>query len=246
MSEAPGDGDREGSPYIRLPWPVAAGGILLFLALMLAVGLYANRNLRPRTAVAATPVVEAVPTTLAPLATPTVRPQSTTLAQQRTSMTATVVAAATPTANLPAELLSTPTTAVVPTPGPTVSPELAAEIGDAYKQYWDVRAQALYDLDTSRLQEVMAGEHLAAAEELIGQLRAEGHAIQTSIDHKYIVVEANSTDATLVDRYVDQSVWVDAQTHFPITSPTGQVFTEQYSFSKLDGTWRVVSLARSP
>jgi hypothetical protein len=125
-----------------------------------------------------------------------------------------------------------------------VSPELAAEVGDAYKQYWDIRAEALYELDGSRLEQVMAGDHLAAVQELISELSAEGRAIETEVDHKYVVVQASSESAQVADTYLDESVYVDAHTHAPITSPAGQRLTELYSFTKVDGTWRVVDLVR--
>ena len=165
---------------------------------------------------------------------------------------ATAAAATSEPAATPAPVLTagtatiavTPTREAAATPRPTVSPELAAEVGDAYKQYWDVRAEALYELDGSRLEQVMAGDHLAAVEELISELTAEGHAIETDVDHKYVVIQASTESAQVADSYLDQSVYVDAQTHVPITSPTGQRLTELYSLSKIDGTWRVVDLVR--
>jgi hypothetical protein len=235
MTEDPGDGREESSRYVRLPLPIVAGGLLAFVVLVLAVGLYANRNLRPQPGLVATPV-----------ALPTATLQAAAAAIQTPTATATPLAAPTAKGVVETTLTATPTLPSVPTARPTVNPELAAEIGDAYQAYWQVRAEALYDLDASRLDEVMAGDHLAAIQELIDELRAEGHAIQTSIDHKYVVVEATSNTAKVVDKYVDQSVFIDLQTHSPITSPTGQAMTELYSFDKLDGTWRVVGLARSP
>src|SRR5437879_1506748 len=47
MSEAP-DAERGPSLYIRLPWPAVAAVLLVFVALLLAAGLFANRNLRPQ------------------------------------------------------------------------------------------------------------------------------------------------------------------------------------------------------
>lgn len=248
MSEASGNGEQEGSHYIRLPWPLVAGGLLVFLALVFAAGLYANRNLRPQGRVVATPVVAAVPTgTAAPqldLTTATPRPIAVALIPALA--TATAVAAPTATSVVPTPVSVASTAESVPTARPTVSPELATTVGDAYKQYWNVRAEALYELDDSRLEQVMAGEHLAAVQDRISELRAEGHAIQTDVDHTYVVVEASEDTATVVDKYIDQSVYVDSQTHNPISSPTGQTMIEQYSFAKIGGFWRVVSLVRSP
>ena len=166
---------------------------------------------------------------------------------------ATAAAATSEPAATPAPVLTagtatiavTPTREAAATPRPTVSPELAAEVGDAYKQYWQVRAEALFDLDTSRLSEVMSGEHLAAIEKLIEELRSEGHAIQTDVNHKYAVVEASSNDAEIEDTYTDSSVYVDAQSHAVLSEPANDVLQEQYQMSRINGGWRVVGLVRA-
>src|SRR5437870_12163714 len=77
MSEAP-DAEREPSPYVRLPWPAVAAGLLAFLALVLAVGLFANRNLRPPLVVVPTPSAAALATiTPIPVAAPPTMPANT-------------------------------------------------------------------------------------------------------------------------------------------------------------------------
>ena len=277
MNEAP-DAEREPAGYIRLPWPLVAGGLFLFLAVLFAFGLFANRNLRPQLTVAPTAVVvgEAQTPGLAEAATPTAlvgappTPVGTATPQPAAVATATLAATATsvsvmatataeaaaaarlePSAT-PAPVLTAgtatiaagPTREAAATPRPTVSPELAAEVGHAYKQYWDVRAEALYELDGSRLEQVMAGDHLAAVQKLISELIAEGHAIETKVDHKYVVLQATTNSAQVADSYIDDSVYVDAQTGAAISSPTGERLTELYSLTKIDGTWRVVDLVR--
>jgi hypothetical protein len=48
-SDAKADPEQpSASPYVRLPVPVVAGALFLFLAVLLAFGLYANANLRLR------------------------------------------------------------------------------------------------------------------------------------------------------------------------------------------------------
>ena len=127
-----------------------------------------------------------------------------------------------------------------------LAPQLATEIGDAYETYWQVRAEALYTLDVSRLPEVMAGEHLAAVVDRINELRTEGHAIETDVVHNYVVFEATAEDAKLADSYADQSVYVDLQTHVHITTATGEKLNEVYIMNKSDGMWRVTTLVRTP
>jgi hypothetical protein len=131
-----------------------------------------------------------------------------------------------------------------PLPTPTVSPVLAAEVGDAYQAYWQVRAQALYDLDTSHLPEVMSGDHLIAARDLVTQLRTEGRAIQTNVSHNYVVISATDTNATIADEYLDNSVYIDLTSHADLSKATGTTVREEYKMEKQDGSWRVVSLLR--
>src|ERR671933_1054690 len=71
MNEAP-DADQEPAGYIRLPWPLVGGVLFLFLAALLAFGLFANRNLRPQLGVvpASTLLADAT-STPPPVAAPT-------------------------------------------------------------------------------------------------------------------------------------------------------------------------------
>ena len=73
MNEAP-DGEREPAGYVRLPWPVVGAGLFVLLAVVLGLGLFANRNLRPQIGVVPTPspVAVATPTAL-PVAAPAAR-----------------------------------------------------------------------------------------------------------------------------------------------------------------------------
>src|SRR5437879_6714753 len=59
MNEDPGGDREESSPYLRLPLPIVAGALLGFVVLLMALGRYANRNLRPQISGVATPVVAA-------------------------------------------------------------------------------------------------------------------------------------------------------------------------------------------
>jgi hypothetical protein len=239
MDNAPNvpDAEPEHSPYLRLPWPLVAAGLVGVLVVALALGLFANRYLRPQVALPPTPIALAA----VPAATPAPTGPPTPLALATSPpATATVL----PETAVPTSPVTTPT--IVATARPTVSPELTAEISEAYQEYWQVRAEALRDLDASLLPAVTAGEHLAAVQDRISELRAEGHAIETDVDHNYVVFEASTEDAKVADSYTDDSVYVDLQTHARLTTPTGVKLNEVYIMTKTDGIWRVVTLVRSP
>jgi hypothetical protein len=92
----------------------------------------------------------------------------------------------------------------------------------------------------------MSGDHLAAVQDRIVELRTEGRAINTLVDHSYVVIEALGNDAKVADSYIDESVYIDVQDKSPLSSPTYQRLDEVYVMNKIDGTWRVVDLVRSP
>jgi hypothetical protein len=256
MTEAH-NAETEESPYVRAPWPLVTAGIFGVLALALAFGLFANAHLRPGTVAA--PTQGAVGSLLAtkapraaalPVSTPT--PSASTqptvgMAAPAVTGTPTAAMLENPTATAPPSMAVSATTRTeVPTARPTIVPELADEIDNAYQVYWQVRAEALLELDTSRLDEVMAGDHLAAAEELISQLRSEGRAIQTDVTHSYVILTATPGEAVIADEYTDDSYYVEIDSHQSLTQPIGSTVKEQYRMNKVDETWKVVSLVRSP
>jgi len=142
-----------------------------------------------------------------------------------------------------------------PSPRPTVDPVLAAEVGKAYERYWDVRAEALYNLDTSHLGEVSDGRELTALEAGINKLRDEGRAVKTDVTHNYRVTLMSSDAAEIVDGYVDTSSYVDPSSHVPLGSNTNQgqqgdtnalTVKEVYQMQKLDEEWKVVTVLALP
>jgi hypothetical protein len=234
MNETP-DEESESSSYIRLPWQVVGVTLFLILVGLFGFGLFANRNLRPQAAVA--------PAAVAPTETATV------VAARIVTSAPTVVIVLTPTPIALVEPTQTLAPAVraslTPTARPTVDPALAEGVSLAYEHYWQVRAEALLNLDASRLHEVMDGTHLKTVEDLINDLNSEGRAIETNVAHNYTVLEASNDSAKIVDVYISNSVYVDIHDHTQISEPTGDRVTELYDLTRLDGTWKVVSLAGS-
>jgi hypothetical protein len=233
--------DGEAAGLLRLPWPLVAGGLLFLLLAALGVGLYANRNLRPQTLAPATVVAAATGlATAAPVVVPTVQPATVAATEVPKPV---VISVSTPTPLVVAT--AEPTNAPSPSAMPTIAPELAAEIDAAYQHYWQVRAEALYDLDTSHLGEVSAGEHLSALDEFVAELRVNGRAVLTKVDHDFTLLRATATLARIEDVYTDDSVFIDAVTHEPISNATGETVKEQYQLEKVDGAWVVTGLARA-
>jgi hypothetical protein len=229
------DPDSEHSPYMRLPWPVVAAGVFVVLALALGFGFWANRNLRSGAAgpdQEVTPVVAVAPPVLTEAtATPGAIVVSTVPATPEIKLTVVGTPASIPTS---------------PTPEPALRPgkDIDASIADAYERYWQVRARALFTLDGTELPTAMTGDHLYAVEQLVDELRSEGHSIQTSVQHDYVILEASETDAVIEDKYVDSSVYVDTVSHVVQSKPSGATLIEQYSLVNTSGVWRVQRLVR--
>jgi hypothetical protein len=218
------DPDSEHSPYMRLPWPAVAVGVFLVLAGVLGLGVYANQNLRGQPSGRIPPTATAAAATAAtPTPAAAVLIQSTSLVMQ--------IATRQPT-KVPSETLSPL----------TLNPSLIEEVGRAYERYWQVRAEAVLVLSDTRLREVMDGDHLTSVEQLIQELRAEGRAIESSVEHSYTVVEATKDYATVTDSYISNSVYVDAVSRVALSQPTADRLSELYTLSHASGSWKVVSL----
>jgi hypothetical protein len=123
------------------------------------------------------------------------------------------VSQATP-ASAPAQ--SVVETSPLPTAVPTVDPQIADEVTRAYLLYWDVRAQALSDLDAAHLADVAANGELSALQKSIEDLRSQGKAIATSVEHHDYVMWNQGNQAQIADRYRDRSVYIDPSTKNPL------------------------------
>jgi hypothetical protein len=243
---------------MRLPLPVVGLGLFVLLAGLLALGLWANGNLRAPGLVVPTPVAAAtpVPQPTAPVAaavtpTPVVSTPTPVVASATTQPQA--AAATTPVATVAIvatveTAMPTPVVAATasPTSLPTVEPTLAAEISQAYENFWQVKSQALLELDPNHLPDVMDDEYLADTQDLIEQLRAEGRAIKTQVSLDYTVVEASSNSATVVDFFVDNSIYVKLGTEDPLSNPTADRLRVLYRMQRISDTWKVIKSVRSP
>lgn len=238
---------QDASPYLRVPWPLAALGILVVLGLFLGLGLWATQARRAASASppvsAPTAEIAATVEPVAPAAPPTGTPPAVLLP------TRPVASTPAPTATRAVSLATEQSVGATSTPAAaataTVDPEFAHEIDAFYRHYWDVRANALLTLDTSNLPAVADGDHLKALERVIGQLKEEKRAIDTRVHHDYILIAASQTTVVLLDRYEDRSVYVDPETQATLTKPANDHLDEQYELTKVSDGWKVVNLARA-
>ena len=234
MSDTPEPGP---TPYVRLPWQLVAGGLLVLLVGLLAFGLYANGNLRPGAAAAPTPTPPPAATaTRVPVVAPTATLAPTPLIITLLSTPTTIPAPATVTAQ----------PAATATGLPTVEPTLVAEVSRDYENFWRVTSQALLELDTTHLTEVMDADYLTNITNRISELRTEGRAIKTHVLLNYSVLKASSASAEVFDALEDDSVYVKIGTEDPLSDPTADQLRITYELRMLDGVWKVVDSVRVP
>jgi len=139
----------------------------------------------------------------------------------------------------------------VPTPWPTVAPELEGQVSAAYARYWQVLADAFYLDDPSALDQVADGEQLVALRKNIEEDQAAGRATRVRVQHNFIVASAHDDQAEVDDQLQDSSVFINPTTHEPLASEVepssaeaAPNFDSKFQLQLLDGTWKVVRAAR--
>jgi hypothetical protein len=266
--------------YGLVPWPLAAAGLLALVAAMLGIGLASNALLRGQTPLGAqrTPTAglqiavmgTSVPT-MAPAPTTTLTASARVILTQATATLVPSSSFATETQTV-SMTVQTAQAQIVPTqqantggggtvtadkgglrstPVPTVDSEVAAEVVAAYKHYWDVRADALLNLDPTHLPEVSADPHLTVLQDGIEQLKSEGHAIRTDVQLNFRVLSTASNIAIVADNVIDSSVYVDPETREPLTDDDeANKLTAgskvEFKMQRFDDTWKVVDSVDVP
>jgi hypothetical protein len=245
-------------PLLR--WPLASSLLVFAVVVLLGAGFFFLRTWnQARTeplGIVQTPVstvgvatLAAVParaqdptavSTFAPTAVPTVAatPVPAAVASGATAAQATLTSA-------PAQ--SVVETSPLPTAVPTADPQVADEVKSAYERYWDLTAQALRDLDATPLTEVATDGELLSLQKNIEDLRAQGKAIDTSVEHHFNVVWIRDDQAQVVDHYRDRSIFIDPSTKQPLAGevipPTFEDAPESnvvYLLQRDQGTWKVM------
>ena len=129
----------------------------------------------------------------------------------------------------------------------TILPALDTEISQAYLRYFQARSDALLALDPAPLDEVAAGSALAGLQKDIEGDRAQGRALQTSVQHEFVVLSVDGDTAQVADRYRDSSIYVDPVTQQPLPGQVIPASPDQapevkviYQMQRIDGVWKVV------
>jgi len=125
---------------------------------------------------------------------------------------------------------------------PTPAPSIEQEVSEAYLNYWQVYADAVFDLDETGLPEAMTEPHLERTRQEIQSLRQRGRAAKIVVEHDFLIlqVDAAAGTATIRDRYTNRSYEVDAETKEMVgEAAPGTVLTDTYFLVKEGGVWKV-------
>ena len=124
---------------------------------------------------------------------------------------------------------------------------MAAAVSDAYLHYWSVRADALLALDSSALDQVAAGDELAALDKNIETFRGQGRALRTDVQHQFSVLTVINDQAVVTDHFRDSSIYVDPATHEPLPGQVAPASPDEapeigvlYKLELIDEEWKVV------
>ena len=135
-----------------------------------------------------------------------------------------------------------PSPAVTATAEATPTPALEDQVSEAYLDYWQVYADAVFDLDETRLTEAMTGQQLERTRQEIESLRQKGRAAKIVVEHDFFIVDVDPVAGTarIRDQYANRSYEVDAETKEMIgEAAPGTLVTDTYLLVKEGETWKV-------
>lgn len=130
-------------------------------------------------------------------------------------------------------------------PGPNPSPtstDPKAQVEQAYLRYWDVYADALLRLETSKLEQVLTGDALENVRDQVKQQRSKNEPVRVRVEHKYTVILTGEETASVEDTYVNHTVRIDPQTQEPKERDPNERVRRTYTMKKVDGVWKVANI----
>lgn len=218
-----GDAVVENVNEPRRPWWLVGLALLGLVVVLLVGAVLIGRQLRPSVGVEPAPQ--------APVAAQATNPAA---------------VAPGPTAPAAAPTAVSGATSAPPAGVRIANSPLEREIEDAFHRYLQVYSEAVLNLDTTRLSQVLDGEALQAVTEEVNDRRARARPLKVIEDDRLVAFgPVTDTQATLLDEYTSRSVVVDATTghDLPRTSPPARV-RQTYVLRKIGDVWKIVDGTR--
>ncbi len=126
---------------------------------------------------------------------------------------------------------------------PTATPEdPKTQVEQAYLGFWDAWTVANRTLDPAPLNNVMTGNALTAAVDLVETQKRKDQPVRIEVAHNYSVTLVDANTASVDDRFVDHSVRLDAKTGQPVEKDPNKTVHNTYTMKKVNGQWRVAEI----
>jgi len=133
-----------------------------------------------------------------------------------------------------------------PTTQPTSPSEtptdVKAEVEQAYLAAWDVWADALVELDTSRLPEAFTGRALKLITSQVEEQSQENEPVQIRAEHNYTIGILDEETASVDDRYINHNVRLDPATLEPIEEDPNRREHRSFTLKLVGGTWKIARI----
>ena len=132
-----------------------------------------------------------------------------------------------------------------PSPNSSLTPgagDTRTQIEQAYLRYWDVYADALLRLDTSRLGGVLTGEALDNVRRQVEEQRSKNEPVRVRVEHQHQILIVDQTTASVEDNYLNHTVRIDPQTKQPTEPDPNDRVRRTYTMKKVDGVWKVANI----
>ena len=132
---------------------------------------------------------------------------------------------------------TTSTTPPATTSSTPTDPRAHVEL--AYLHAWDVWADALLHLDTSRLSESFTGQALKVLSDQVQEQRQKNEPVRISAEHNYTITIIDPQTASVEDRYINHNVRLDPGTLEPIEPDQSTHVRTSFTLKLVGSIWKI-------
>ncbi len=130
---------------------------------------------------------------------------------------------------------------------PPVSPsgtptDARAQVEQAYLDAWDVWADALLQLDASRLPEVFTGRALEVVTTQVKEQRRKNEPVQVRAEHNYRIMILDAQTASVEDRYINHNVRLDPETLEAVEPDEETRVRRSFTLKLVGSTWKIAEI----
>jgi len=138
---------------------------------------------------------------------------------------------------------SSGSTRTTPPNSPSATPtDVRAQVEQAYLNAWDVWAEALLDLDPSRLSDAFTGRALKLITAQVEEQRRENKPVRIRAEHNYRIKMLDAETASVDDRYINHNVRLDPKTLEPIEEDPNRPEHRSFTLKLVNATWKIAKI----